>query len=246
MNGRNICLLYMGRMAEMYEATAPLLDRTTPGTWWHAMVQDWTAHSLFGTERLQEALAFATEAQAFWERNSDYYGMIWSLEALAGIARAEGRLDEARDRYRRLLEVNQQLDFRRGLLHTLNNLGLTSLAMGDAAAAEGYLIDGLRLSTETGQAQESLAALCDIANARTMLGDISGALRLVDAVIAHPASDQHQRYNPQTMREIAQQQHQQLVEQGAQLDSSAPLPKFEEIVTTLLEGSESLRAASST
>ena len=244
-NCRNICLLYLGEMEEMYASTFPgIANAQELGLpWWSAMMRDWTSHALFGLGRLEEAQDTASTAQAFWEQNNDYYGMIWSLEGLALIAREEGRLEEARDRYRRLLEVNQELDFRRGMLHTLNNLGITSLAMDDPASAEGYLIDGLRISTEVGQIQESLAALCEIATAREKLGDPIGALRLVDAVIAHPSSDQHQRYSPNTIREIAQEHHKQLVEGGAVLDPSAPLPKFEEVVASLLEGSESIRAA---
>ena len=93
------------------------------------------------------------------------------------------------------------------------------------------------------RSQESVAALGDIANAKLMLGDSDGALRLTDAIIAHPASDQHQRYNPQTIREIAQEQHTRLIDDGAVLDPSAPLPRFEEVVSSLLEGSESIRSA---
>ena len=167
--------------------------------------------------------------------------MIWSLEALAMSARAEDRLEEARARYRRLLEVNEELGFRRGILYTLNNLGITSLAIGDPAAAEGYLIDGLRVSHEIGQTQESLAAICDIATAREQLGDHASALGLIAAVIAHPVSDQHQRYNPRTIREIAQEHHTQLIAAGAGFDPAAPLPNFEAVVASLLDTRETTR-----
>ncbi len=243
---RNINLLYTGAMEDMFTITSPAIDvaHGIGDAWWCNLMRDWTSHAFFGSGRLAEAQTTAAAAQAFWEQTNDHWGMIWSLEGLAMIARAEDRLDEARDRYRRLLEVNQELGFRRGILYTLNNLGITSLAMDDPAAAEGYLIDGLRVSTELGQVQESLAALCDIATAREKLGDRASALNLVDAVIAHAASDQHQRYNPKSIREIAQDLHAQLIEAGAVLDPSAPLPNFEAVVASILEGSESIRAAS--
>ena len=243
---RNINLLYTGAMEDMFAITSPAIDvaHRIGDAWWCNLMRDWTSHALFGIGRIAEAQTTAAAAQAFWEQTNDHWGMIWSLEGLAMIARAEDRLDEARDRYRRLLEVNQELGFRRGILYTLNNLGITSLAMDDPAAAEGYLIDGLRVSTELGQVQESLAALCDIATAREKLGDRASALNLVDAVIAHPASEQHQRYNPKSIREIAQDHHGQLIEAGAVLDPSAPLPNFEAVVASILEGSESIRAAS--
>ena len=161
-------------------------------------------------------------------------------------ARAEGRLDEARDRYRRLLEVNHELGFRRGILYTLNNLGITSLAMNDPAAAERYLIDGLRISNEIGQIQESLAAVCDIATARTKLGDLQRALELVTAVIAHPASNQHQRLNPQSIREIAGELRAHVIDAGATLNLPAPTPTFQAVVASLLEGSEAVHASALT
>jgi len=242
---RNINLLYSGAMEDMLAITSPAIDlaHEIGDSWWCNVMRDWTSHALFGVGRIAEAQETAGAAQAFWEQTGDHWGMIWSLEGLAMSARSEGRLDEARDRYSRLLQVNQELGFRRGLLHTLNNLGITSLAMDDPAAAEGYLIDGLRLSTETGQVQESLAALCDIATARTKLGDPQRALELVSTVIAHPFSDQHQRYNPKSIREIAEEQRTQLLEAGATTDATAPPPNFETVVASLLEGSESINAA---
>jgi alkylhydroperoxidase family enzyme len=117
--------------------------------------------------------------------------------------------------------------------------------MPEPAAAEGYLIDGLRVSIELGQIQESVSALCDIATARALLRDLAGALRLVDAVIAHPASDPHQRYNPKSIREIAQERYAQFIESGAILDASAPLLRFDEVVASLLEGSKSIHTAAS-
>ena len=89
-----------------------------------------------------------------------------------------------------------------------------------------------------------LAALCDIATARAKQGDPQRALELVSAVIAHPFSDQHQRYNPRSIREIADEQRTQLLEAGATTAPTAPPPNFETVVASLLEGSESIRAAS--
>ncbi len=240
---RNINLLYSGAMEDMYAITSPAIAQAHDlgiGRWSNLM-RDWTSHALFGLGRLAEAQTIAGAAQAHWEQTNDHWGMIWSLGVLAMSARAEDRFDEARDRYRRLLSVNQELGFRRGILHTLNNLGITSLAVDEPAAAEGYLIEGLRVSNEIGQIQESLAALSDIAIAREQLGHRASALSLVDAVIAHPASDQHQRYNPRAIREIAQEHHARLVEAGASLDPAAPPPTFEAVVDSLLDPVEATR-----
>ena len=122
---RNINLLYSGAMEDMYAITSPAIAQAHDlgiGRWSNLM-RDWTSHALFGLGRLAEAQAIAGAAQAHWEQTNDHWGMIWSLGVLAMSARAEDRFDEARDRYRRLLSVNQELGFRRGILHTLNNLG---------------------------------------------------------------------------------------------------------------------------
>ena len=236
-NCRNISLMYSGAPTEMLDSTRPAIavaqDRGL--TWWSNQLRNWAAHALIAVGQLNEAQATANEAQAYWEQTNDLFGMIWSLEALAVVARAEGRFDEARDRYRRLLDANRELDYRRGILYTLNNLGTTSLAMNDPAAAEGYLIDGLRVSYEIGQVSESLALLCDIAKARTKLGDPQRALELVTAVIAHPASDQHQRHNLESIREIAEALRATILDAGVALDPSAPAPTFETVVSSLLE-----------
>ncbi|MDA0350594.1 MAG: NB-ARC domain-containing protein [Chloroflexi bacterium] len=242
---RNINLLYAGAMEEMFATNAAAIE-TAHGIgddWWSNLMRDWTSHALLGLGRFAEAQTVAAQAQAFWEQTGDHWGMIWSLEALAGSARAEGRLGEAGELYRRLLQVNQELGFRRGMLHTVNNLGITSLAAGDPAAAEGYLIDGLRISTEVGQIQESLAALCDIADARTKQGDPQRALELLAAVIAHPASEQHQRYNPRSIREIAEDERARLIEAGAVVDPATPARPFEAVVASLLEGSKAIATA---
>ena len=151
------------------------------------------------------------------------------------VARAEGRFDEAREGYRRLLDMSRKLDYRRGILYTLNNLGTTSLDMDDPAAAEGYLIDGLRVSNEIGQISESLALVCEIATAKTKLGDPQRALELVTAVSANPASDQHQRHNPLSIRDVAEAIRAAVIDAGATLNHSAPPPTFEAVVSSLLE-----------
>jgi class 3 adenylate cyclase/tetratricopeptide (TPR) repeat protein len=244
-SSRNICLLYSGEMDEMLATTQPAIAiaHDLGLDWWSNLMRDWTASAECALGRFTAAQATAGEAQAYWEQNGDHFGMIWSLDVLAMSARGEGRLDEARDRYRRLLEVNNELGFRRGMLYTLNNLGITSLAMDDFAAAEGYLIDGLRVANEVGQVQEALAALCDIARVRTKLGDSQRALELVTAVITHPVSDQHQRYSPISLREIAEELRANSIDAGATLDPSAPAPAFQAVVASLLQASESLRAS---
>ena len=97
------------------------------------------------------------------------------------------------------------------------------------------MIDALRVSYEIGQVSESLALLCDIATARTKLGDPQRALELVTAVIAHPASDQHQRHNLESIREIAEALRATILDAGVVLDPSAPAPTFETVVSSLLE-----------
>ena len=239
-NGRNICLMYSGAIEEMLATTRPAMAiaQDLGLTWWSNQMRNWTTHAQIVLGQLNEARAAADEALTDWEQTNEHWGMIWTLEALALIARAEGRFDEARDRYRRLLTVNRELDFRRGILYTLNNLGTTSIAMDDPAAAEGYLIDGLRVSNEIGQVLESLAALCDIATARIKLGDPQRALELVAAVIAHPASDRHQRHNLQSIREIAEALRATIIDTGAMLNPSGPAPTFQTVVATLLEGGD--------
>jgi tetratricopeptide (TPR) repeat protein len=112
---------------------------------------------------------------------------IHAAVGLALGARREGRLDEAEERMRLVLDWETRMDFGPGIALALAELGFIAEQRGDAEAALRLHADGWNAAQRTGDVRAMALALEGLAGAHVLAGDHARAAKLLGA--AHAARD---------------------------------------------------------
>ena len=170
------------------------LSRQTGDEWMTMLLTNWGAAGALMSGDAAAAVERGETARRYFEQTGDHWNLTWSYQALAGAAGGEGRWRHAVTLYERVLEIDLEIDFRRGVQYALNNLGVAFIELGEFEAAEGYLLRSLEISEEIGQVREMLHTLCDIAETRSRVGENAAAVELVAAALSNPASSQGSVY----------------------------------------------------
>ncbi len=137
------------------------------------------------------------------ESSADYWLLYWLNLNKAVSALEVGDFDKGREHLEHTLNIVKAVNMKRGLHHTLYNLGITARAQKDYSAAQTYLLQSMRVSEELGGKRDIASALVDLAIVLSATGETERALELAAAAYAHPLSAQVTIWNAKPVRERA-------------------------------------------
>jgi predicted ATPase/transcriptional regulator with XRE-family HTH domain len=145
-----------------------------------AMVGDYTqAYTL-----LRESLTLNTALGERWS-----YAM--TLNQLGLAAQAQGEYAEAQYLFQECIALFRNMGEKWwSMTRALNNLGNTTCALGDYAAARDYFVESFRTAIESQLIPHALDALVGLAEVQAHEGAGESALELLWHVLRHPASTQ--------------------------------------------------------
>jgi tetratricopeptide (TPR) repeat protein len=175
----------------------------TSDPWLIANVHTWLAYVATNEGNLTEHEAHLAIMESLIESSGDYWLRYWLYLSKAVAALRRGDFARGREHLEHTLTIVKAVNMKRGLHHTLYNLGITARAMSDYNAAQKYLLQSMRVSEELGGKRDIASALVDLAIVLLATGETERALELAAAAYAHPLSVQVTIWNPNPVRERA-------------------------------------------
>lgn len=132
-------------------------------------------------ENLQESLEISRAIDDTW-------GYAMALTQLSIVLQMQGMLQDAVRVCRESLALFRELGECGSIVHSLNQLGQATLALGDCSESRGAFGEALRTAMEVHNLPEVLEALTGIASWLVAIGQLEDAMELVDLILANPAS----------------------------------------------------------
>lgn len=200
---RNIGLLFLdpeaiGPGTKQAQALAERDDEE----WWRMTLQVWEAYShVFDPSDTGPRLA--VEGVDYFAAIGDHWVQVWPLGFLGARAEQSGDLEEARRRYEQSLALGRDIEFGRIVQYMLNALGRVTTAQGDYNRAESYIVEGLGLSLDAGQAREIVGGIVDIAAIRVGQHRWTEAATLLAVVASDSLRSQRTAFGATPISELA-------------------------------------------
>lgn len=148
---------------------------------------------------LPEAKSILTEAITI-ARTSNNKNMIAVLSGNLGeAARMQGEYARARDHYLAGLEIAREIGRIDSIITALLNLGVTALAMHNAAETRTFALEAITLAININAAGRLLWAVGELGGVKVLEGDIAGGLAILGMVHTHPVADPDMRRDLDTV-----------------------------------------------
>ena len=112
----------------------------------------------------QRTLEETTHALALRRRAKDTHGEGRALNALGGIYRDFGEMEEARRCHQQAYEILEQVDDKKGQASSINNLGVCSRRLNDYQQALDCFEEAYKMHKEAGNQQKEAQTLANIGN----------------------------------------------------------------------------------
>ncbi len=134
----------------------------------------------------------------------DYWVLYWLHFSRALSALEQGDFAACREILENALANVRTVNMRRGIHHTLYNLGIAARSLADCDSAWAYLVESMQLSEELGGSTDLVSALVDLAITLSAMGETERALEMAATAFAHPLSGQITIWNTEPMRSRAE------------------------------------------
>ncbi len=189
-----------GRMKEIgQEALASCND-----PWIKINVHNWLSYIASIEGRYAEQDAHLAQVEDLIGTTQDYWVRYWLHLSRALTALKLSDFAACRHILEHALANARIINLRRGIHHTLYNLGITARAMGDRDSAWVYLVESVQLSEELGGSTDLVSALVDLAITLSEAGQTERALEMAATAFAHPLSVQITVWNTEPIRSRAE------------------------------------------
>ncbi|MEX2134589.1 MAG: hypothetical protein WEB67_10645, partial [Acidimicrobiia bacterium] len=129
----------------------------------------------------------------------------WTLFGLALIDGMEGRHADAIVRLEEVVELAEDIGYRRGIQAGLQYLGEALVSAGDAGASESAFLRSLAMSEDMGQSIEMAGTLSRLASAYSQTGQEEKAVEVLASVVADPSTGTSLLAEESTVADAAQQ-----------------------------------------
>jgi non-specific serine/threonine protein kinase len=139
------------------------------------------------------ALALANASVDAARALGDDAHLAQSLNALAELLRAQGRLAEAKRTYEESIHLHRQLDDGGGCAVGQVNLAVTSIALGDVGAARAWLAEGMGMVSALGSRRTAIVLVDGVTGLASATGSAELAARLHGAADVAAAAIGFQR-----------------------------------------------------
>jgi tetratricopeptide (TPR) repeat protein len=134
----------------------------------------------------------------------DYWVLYWLHLSRALSALEQGDIAACRAILEHTLTNARTINMRRGIHHTLYNLGITARSQEDCASAWAYFLESMQLSEELGSTTDLVGILIDLAVTLSVAGETEQALEMAATAFAHPLSIQITVMNTEPMHSRAE------------------------------------------
>ncbi|MEX0797756.1 MAG: adenylate/guanylate cyclase domain-containing protein [Acidimicrobiia bacterium] len=129
----------------------------------------------------------------------------WTLFGLALIDGMEGRHADAIVRLKEVVELAEDIGYRRGIQAGLQYLGEALVSAGDPGASESAFLRSLAMSEDMGQSIEMAGTLSRLASAYSQTGQEEKAVEVLASVVADPSTGTSLLAEESTVADAAQQ-----------------------------------------
>lgn len=182
-----------------FDEALPMIERAIEIA---RLLGDWTSvgWSLFdagevlvGSGRYDEAEHIFQQSLDIFDSASSTEGPAWVNLYRSRIAFATGNPQRALDLARQSFEATNQYDNLWTKAAARYYLGEALIALGDAGAARGYLVESVQMAAQAKSVIQRLRHLVGIARLLARTGDAARALELLAFIMSHPAAWQETR-----------------------------------------------------